>query len=65
MKKNIGTIDRVIRILIGIALIVYAVIYSNVIVGVIAIIPLATALFRWCPLYCPLNISTCGDTCDK
>lgn len=58
MKKNIGTIDRIARIVIGLALIALAV--SGVIGawGYIGIVPLATAMVNFCPLYQLLGMST-------
>ncbi len=64
MKRNVGTIDRVIRI--GIALII-GVLYltgqlsgtAAVILGVVALIFLITGLFGSCPLYAALGMSTC------
>lgn len=59
MQKNIGSVDKTLRILLGLALILLAV--FNVIGwwGYIGIIPLATALINFCPLYRILGISTC------
>jgi hypothetical protein len=63
MKKNIGTIDKVIRILI--AVVVVALYFSNVISGTLAIILLAlsaillvTSLIGFCPLYWPFGLSS-------
>ncbi|MFZ3157980.1 MAG: DUF2892 domain-containing protein [Smithella sp.] len=65
MKKNMGTIDRVIRILLAIVVIV---LYLNgsitgvaaIILGMVAFIFIVTSLIGFCPLYVPLNISTIG-----
>lgn len=59
MKHNIGNIDRGLRIVIGLALIALAV--MNVIGwwGWIGLVPLLTGLFRFCPAYRLLGISTC------
>ena len=63
MKKNMGTIDKVIRILI--AVVVLILYFANVISGTLAIIFLAlsvvfivTSFISFCPLYFPLGIST-------
>lgn len=64
MNKNVGTIDKALRILIGVAIIAYGVVMGSWL-GLIGIIPLGTAIIGWCPLYCPLNISTCGDKCTS
>jgi uncharacterized membrane protein len=63
MKKNMGTIDKVIRILV--AVIVIVLYLTHVISGVLAIVLLAlsaifvvTSLLSFCPLYLPFGIST-------
>jgi hypothetical protein len=63
MSKNIGPVDRIIRIILGLVLIAYAIpIWFPVTgwnwVGWIGLIPLATAIFNFCPLYQILGIST-------
>ena len=64
MPVNIGTADKILRIVIGLALIAYAIPLgfpktSWNWVGWIGVIPLATALFGYCPLYSLLGMSTC------
>lgn len=58
MTKNIGGIDRIIRIAIGAALIVWA-IMGGPIWAWIGIVPMATAILGWCPPYAILGFSTC------
>ena len=58
MKQNIGTIERVIRAIVGIAIIAAGAFYQNW-WGAIGAIPLLTALIGWCPPYALLGISTC------
>ena len=64
MKCNVGGIDRVLRIAMGLVLVGLAA--SNVIGawGWIGIVPLATGLFRFCPLYPVLGINSCGKGSD-
>jgi hypothetical protein len=65
MAKNVGGIDRVIRAVVGIGLIFYAM--SNlpgaedlmVPAGVVGFVVLLTAVFGWCPAYLPFGIKTC------
>lgn len=65
MAKNVGGIDRVIRAVVGIGLIGYAM--SNlpgaenwmVPAGVVGFIVLLTAIFGICPAYLPFGIKTC------
>lgn len=63
MKKNVGTIDRGIRIIVGIAAIAYAVLGGSSL-GYLGIVPLLTGLLGWCPPYSLLGISTCGKCSD-
>jgi hypothetical protein len=64
MKKNIGSIDKSLRVLI--AVIVAGLYYFNIIEGTLAyilmalaIILLVTSLVNFCPLYTILGINTC------
>lgn len=57
MKCNVGTTDRVLRIIAGIVIIV-AGLYFRKWWGLIGLIPLLTSIFAWCPLYTPFGIST-------
>ena len=59
MKKNIGTIDRVIRFVVGAGLIAWAV-FGGPIWAWIGVVPLLTALIRFCPAYTLFGCSTCG-----
>ena len=58
MKANIGNTDRVIRIVLGLAIIAWSYMTKNWL-GAIGLVPLATAFMRWCPAYLPFGISTC------
>lgn len=60
MKCNVGKTDRLIRASIG-TIIAAAGIYYESWWGLIALVPLLTAAFCFCPLYTLLNISTCQD----
>jgi len=63
MKKNMGTADKVVRILI--ALVILVLLFTHVISGIVAIVLLVlsiifvlTSLISFCPLYWPFGIST-------
>jgi len=63
MKKNMGTIDKVIRILI--AVVIAILFFTKVIVGTLGIVLLVlaavfvlTSLISFCPLYWPFGINT-------
>ncbi|MCB0213402.1 MAG: DUF2892 domain-containing protein [Anaerolineae bacterium] len=59
MKQNVGSIDRIVRILLGLVIIALG-FYFNSWLGAIGIIPLFTATVSWCPLYMPFGLSTCS-----
>jgi len=60
MKKNVGSIDKTIRIIAGIGLISLVFVGPQTVWGWIGVVPLATALSGWCPPYALLGINTCG-----
>lgn len=67
MRKNVGMIDRALRLLIGLALIAFAIPigFQNIgwnWFGWIGIVPITTALLGTCPLYSLFGISTCPRT---
>ena len=59
MGKNIGTLDRVIRIVAGLALIALVFVGPKTPWGWIGVVPLVTALIGWCPAYTLFGIKTC------
>jgi hypothetical protein len=65
MKTNIGTIDRIARVIIGTALIALAATGVIGIWGYIGVAPLVTAFFRFCPAYVPFGINTCPTEKSK
>jgi hypothetical protein len=59
MKSNVGGIDRILRIVVGLVLVALAATGTVGIWGWIGLVPLATGLFRFCPVYPLLGMSTC------
>jgi hypothetical protein len=64
MSTNVGTIDRVVRVVIGLVLIAFALSlgFPNTgwnWIGWIGVIPIITAILGICPLYSLLGISSC------
>ena len=60
--KNVGKIDRLIRIVVGIALLAGFVLNADASyrwLYLIGIVPLATALINYCPLYSIFGLNTC------
>lgn len=59
MKANVGGIDKILRIIIGIVLIGLSALGTIGAWGWIGIVPLLTGLFGWCPFYPLLGINSC------
>ncbi|MEE9903990.1 YgaP family membrane protein [Chlorobium sp.] len=60
MEKNMGQVDRALRAVIGIIVIVLGAVNQNWL-GAIGLIPLLTAGVGFCPLYKLLGIKTCSE----
>ncbi len=67
MKTNVGSADKIVRIVVGIGLLsLFFILEGNMkFLGLIGIVPIATALMGWCPLYSVLGLSTCPLTEKK
>lgn len=61
MKRNVGTVDRTIRIVAGLLLLSLVFILEGNARwwGLAGLLPLATGVVGWCALYIPLGIDTC------
>ena len=57
MLKNVGGIDRTLRILVGLALMAWG-LYAQNWLGAIGAVLLVTGLVSWCPVYLPFGLST-------
>ena len=60
MTKNEGTLDRALRVVVGLALLSLVFVGPQSLWGLIGIVPLATGLVGTCPIYSVLGISTCS-----
>lgn len=60
MQKNVGSIDRIARIVLGLVLVALVFVGPQTPWGWIGLVPLATALIGWCPAYRLLGIRTCA-----
>jgi hypothetical protein len=58
MRRNIGTADKIVRVLIGLALLVLGIALKSW-WGVIGVVPVLTAFVGICPAYIPFGITTC------
>lgn len=59
MKRNVGTVDRTLRIVAGLVLVGLAATGTVGLWGWIGIVPLVTGLAGWCPAYSLLGIDSC------
>lgn len=59
MKSNVGGIDRILRIVVGLVLIGLAATHTVGWWGWLGVVPLLTGLFSVCPLYTLLGRNTC------
>ena len=66
MKRNVGTVDRTIRIVAGLILLslVFFLDGNARWWGLVGLLPLATGVVGWCALYIPLGIDTCNSRQD-
>jgi hypothetical protein len=60
MKSNIGSVDRWIRVIIGLGILVLGFTFKSW-WGLIGLLPLATAAISFCGLYAVLGLSTCAS----
>ena len=60
MNKNVGGIDRILRIAVGAALIAATLTDTIGTCGWIGVVPLLTGLIGWCPPYAILGFNTCS-----
>ncbi|MGC9397700.1 MAG: YgaP family membrane protein [Anaerolineae bacterium] len=63
MKKNMGTVDRVVRFLLALAVLILYLTgqlsgIAAIILGILALVFAATSFVGFCPLYVPFNLST-------
>lgn len=61
MEANVGSVDRGVRVVVGLALLSLLFVLNGDArwLGLIGVVPLATAVFRFCPLYRLVGLSTC------
>ena len=60
MTKNVGGIDRVLRIVVGLVLIALAATGTVGLWGYVGVVPLLTGLVGWCPPYAIFGWNTCA-----
>lgn len=60
MTCNVGTLDKILRTIVGLGLISLVFVGPHTPWGWIGLIPLATAVLGWCPPYALLGFNTCA-----
>jgi hypothetical protein len=60
MKANVGGIDKFLRIALGVGLIAWVAAFHGPAWAWIGVVPLATGLFNFCPLYRLVGFNTCS-----
>ena len=60
MGKNVGSLDRALRVIVGIALVAIVFVGPKTPWGWIGLVPLVTAALGWCPLYTLIGVRTCS-----
>jgi hypothetical protein len=60
MNQNEGTIDRLVRVLVGLGLLSLTVIGPQTWWGLLGFVPLLTGVVGFCPLYSALGLRTCA-----
>ncbi|MFN8374054.1 MAG: DUF2892 domain-containing protein [Anaerolineae bacterium] len=58
MKTNVGNMDRIVRLLLGVAIIAAGLYFQNWL-GLIGVVLIGTAFISFCPIYAIFGISTC------
>lgn len=64
MKPNVGGIDRILRLIVGLAML-GAGFYFKSWLGLIGLLPILTATLRFCPAYLPFGLTSCRTEAQK
>lgn len=59
MERNVGDVERVVRVVAGLAILSLVFVGPKTLWGLVGIVPILTGLSGWCPPYQLLGISTC------
>ncbi len=60
MTSNIGSLDRILRVLVGLGLLSLIFVGPKTLWGLVGLVPLGTALIGFCPAYRLLGLNTCA-----
>ncbi len=59
MTRNVGSVDRVVRFVAGLAILSLVFVGPRTLWGLVGLVPLLTAVMGWCPPYAIFGINTC------
>ena len=59
MTVNVGTLDRIARIVVGLVLLSLIFVGPKSLWGLVGLVLLVTGILKWCPLYSVFGLSTC------
>lgn len=59
MSKNVGVVDRAVRIIVGLGILSLVFVGPHTPWGYLGLVPIATGLIGWCPAYRLFGIKTC------
>lgn len=59
MERNIGDIERVVRVVVGLGILSLVFVGPQTLWGLVGLVPVLTGVTGWCPPYQLLGISTC------
>jgi hypothetical protein len=59
MKANVGGLDRILRVVVGLALLSLVFVGPQTLWGLVGLVPLGTALIGYCPAYSIFGFNTC------
>lgn len=65
MSVNVGTIDRLLRVIVGLVVLSLVFVGPKTLWGLLGLIPLATTIFGFCPAYTLLGVRTCQIGTEK
>jgi len=59
MTQNVGSVDRIVRFVAGLAILSLVFVGPRTLWGLVGLVPLLTAVMGWCPPYAIFGINTC------
>lgn len=64
VKKNVGNMDAILRVILGM-IIIFAGLFYNSLWGFVGILPIGSGVLAFCPVYRLLNTQTCSPNLER